>query len=217
MTNPARKSRTATHTAVGPFNPNRLVVWAETPPALLRGEDLEDQFRHLCEAYVFLLEGDHDWPDVRPDLDDAVARVSWQVLRFDVLVNAGQDPLVFADDTDGDLGHLTDVLLDDSGLLKDELRKELGETGFGSALLYIDQVETSPTVDVYAMAVDLMEHIIRQYAVGCFGAVYFRGVQEIPDVSIERALRFLGFKKVGEEPIYFANLEHKRPELPDYG
>lgn len=193
-----------------------MLVWTEIPPRLLRNEELEGQFRQFFDAHVFQLEGEDDYPDVRPDPSEAVARARWQVLRYDVLVNAGEHPLVFADATDGDLGHLSYVLLDDYGVLKEELRIDLGETGFGSALLYIDQIDTSPKVDVHAMAVELMEHIIRHYSAGCFGAVYFRGVQETPNVGIERALRFLGFRKIGDEPIYFANLEHKRPELPRY-
>jgi hypothetical protein len=157
------------------------------------------------------------WPDTRPDTADAVAHVCWQVLRYDVLVNAGQNPLVFADDTDADLGHLSFVLLDDAGMLKEELRPILGEPGFDSALLYLDEIEVAPAVDTYAMAVELIEHVIRHHSAGCFGAVYFRGVQEVPDVGIERALRFLQFQKVGNESIYFTNLEHRRPELPEYG
>jgi hypothetical protein len=196
------------------FHPHRAVVWTDAPARLLRGEELEDQFRHAFEARVFALEGEGDWPDSRPDPGTSLAHASWQVLRYDVLVNAGEDPLVFADDTSADLGHLSFLLLDDQGGLKEELKKELGETGMGGALLYIDEVDFRAGVDVYAMAVDLTEHIIRHYASGCFGAVYFRGVQEMPHVGLERALRFLGFRKVGEEPIYFANLEHPRPELP---
>lgn len=199
------------------FDPHRMVVWTDAPARLLRGEDLVDQFRHTFDAHVFLLDDDHDWPEVRPDPKDAAARVSWEVLRYDVLVNAGLDPRVFADDTSADLGHLSYVLLDEHGILKEDLRSQFGETGFGGALLYIDAIEIlHPQVDVYAMSVELMEHVIRHYTAGCFGAVYFRGVQEMPNVGIERALRFLSFKKVGDEPIYFVNLEHRRPELPDY-
>ena len=199
------------------FDPLRMIVWTTLSPRVLRNDDLEDQFRQLHEAHVFLLPEDDDgWPDTRPDTDEAIAHVRWQLLRYDVLVNAGQNPLVFADDTDADLGHLSFVLLDDAGMLKEELRPTLGEPGFGNALLYLDAIDVVPEVDTFAMAVELMEHVIRHHSSGCFGAVYFRGVQEVPDVGIERALRFLQFQKVGNEPIYFTNLEHRRPELPEY-
>lgn len=197
------------------FDPLRMIVWTTLSPRVLRNEDLEDQFRQFHEAHVFL-EDDDVWPETRPDTAEAVAHVRWQLLRYDVLVNAGLNPLVFADDTDADLGHLSFVLLDDAGMLKEELRPILGEPGFGNALLYLDAIDVAPDVDTYKMAVELMEHVIRHYSAGCFGAVYFRGVQELPDVGIERALRFLQFQKVGNEPIYLTNLEHRRPELPEY-
>jgi hypothetical protein len=198
------------------FDPRRMIVWTALPPRALRNEDLADEFRQFHEAHAFLVTND-GWPDERPDVDEAVAHVRWQLLRYDVLVNAGQNPLVFTDDTDADLGHLSFVLLDDAGMLKEDLRPILGEHGFGNALLYLDAIDVAPEVDTYMMAVELMEHVIRHHSSGCFGAVYFRGVQEVPDVGIERALRFLEFKKVGNEPIYFTNLEHRRPELPEYG
>lgn len=214
-TTPKARGRRPAVEAKRSFDPLRMMVWTTVHPRPLRTEDLGDQFRQFFEAHVFLV-GEDEWPEERPDTAGAVAHVRWQLLRYDVLVNAGENPLVFADDVDADLGHLGFVLLDDAGMLREELRPTLGEPGFGSSLLYIDAIEVAPAQDPYAMAVEVMEHVIRHHSSGCFGAVYYRGVQEMPDVRLERALRYLQFQKVGTEPIYFTNLEQRRPELPEY-
>lgn len=138
--------------------------------------------------------------------DSAIASVSWRLVRYSAVQDAGQDPILFADSVSGDLLETTRILFDEEG----ELRDFAGAAG--SDLLYFTSLSVEDGYDFFRVAVELLEHVIEQSGGGCFGAAYYR--DEMPRLELERALRDRGFARVKDERLFFVSLELKRPPLP---
>jgi len=136
----------------------------------------------------------------------AIASVSWRLVRYSAVQDAGEDVFPFADAISGDLLDTTRILFDDER----ELRDFAGAAG--SDLLYFTSLSVDDGYDFFRVAVELLEYVIEQYGGGCFGAAYYR--DEMPRLELERALRDRGFTRVEEEPLFFVNLELRRPALP---
>lgn len=107
-----------------------------------------------------------------------------------------------------DLLETTRILFKEDGTLRDFAGAA------GSDLLYFTSATVEPGHDYFSVAVELLEHVIGMYGSGCFGAAYYR--DETPRLELERALRGRGFTRIEEEPLFFVNLEKRRPALPEY-
>lgn len=188
-----------------PFDPAAHAVVLGPSVVGLRAE-WEDAAARFVTAYLVpwkaVEEGDLSEPK-----DSAIASVSWRLVRYSAVQEAGDDVLVFADSVSGDLLEATRILFDESG----ELRDFAGAAG--SDLLYFTSLSVEDGHDFFRIAVELLEHVIEQYGGGCFGAAYYR--DEMPRLELERALRDRGFTRVEDEPLFFVSLELKRPRLPN--
>jgi hypothetical protein len=186
-----------------PFDPAAYAVVLGPSVVALR-PDLEDGAARVLEA--FLVSWDAVEKGDELERESAIASVSWRLVRYSTVQDAGQDPLVFADSVSGDLLETTRILFDEDG----ELRDFAGAAG--SDLLYFTSLSVEEGYDYFRVAVELLEHVIEQYGGGCFGAAYYR--DQMPRLELERALRDRGFARVEDEPLFFVKLELRRPGLP---
>ncbi len=92
----------------------------------------------------------------------AIASVSWRLVRYSAVQDAGDDVLEFADSVSADLLETTRILFDEDG----ELRDFAGAAG--SDLLYFELLSVEDGYDFFRVAVELLEHVIEQYGGGCF-------------------------------------------------
>lgn len=185
-----------------PFDPADYAVVVGPSVIGLRA-DSEDAAAGLVEAFLVPWEAVEAGAELEREL--AVASVSWRLVRYSAVQDAGMDPLAFADAVSGDLLETTRILFDEDG----ELRDFAGAAG--SDLLYFTSVSVDDGHDFFRIAAELIEHVIEQHGGGCFGAAYYR--DETPRLELERALRDRGFTRVEDEPLFFVSLERKRPAL----
>ena len=187
-----------------PFDPADYAVVVGPSAVGLRAES-EDSAARFMVAFLVpweaVEEGDHF------EREAAIASVSWRLVRYSAVQEAGEDPMVFADSVSGDLLETTRILFDEEG----ELREFAGAAG--SDLLYFTSLSVKDGYDFFRVAVELLEHVIEQFGGGCFGAAYYR--DEMPRLELERALRDRGFARVEEEQLFFVSLEMRRPPLPE--
>lgn len=172
-----------------PFDPAAYAVVLGPSVVGLRPE-LEEAFLVPWEAVE---EGD--------PLDakgSAIASVSWRLVRYSAVQDAGDDVMEFADSVGGDLLETPRILFDEEG----ELRDFAGAAG--SDLLYFESLSVEDGHDFFRVAVELLEHLIEQYGDGCFGAAYYR--DQLPRLELERALRDRGFARVQDERLFFVSL-----------
>jgi hypothetical protein len=187
-----------------PFDPADYAVVVGPSAVGLRAE-WEDSAARFMVAFLVpweaVKEGDHF------EREAAIASVSWRLVRYSAVQEAGEDPMVFADSVSGDLLETTRILFDEEG----ELRDFAGAAG--SDLLYFESLSVEDGYDFFRVAMELLEHVIEQFGGGCFGAAYYR--DEMPRLELERALRDRGFARVEDEPLFFVSLEMRRPPLPE--
>ncbi len=187
-----------------PFDPTDYAVVLGPSAAGLR-PDPEDGAARFVEAFLVPWKAVEEGSPIEA-LGSSIASVSWRLVRYSAVQDAGQDPILFADSVSGDLLETTRILFDEEG----ELRDFAGAAGSG--LLYFTSLSVEDGHDFFRVAVELLEHVIEQYGGGCFGAAYYR--DEMPRLELERALRDRGFARIEDEPLFFVNLELRRPALP---
>lgn len=90
----------------------------------------------------------------------AIASVSWRLVRYSAVQDAGEDVLLFADSVSGDLLETTRILFDEEG----ELRDFAGAAG--SDLLYFEALTVVDGFDFFRVATELLEHVIEPWAGG---------------------------------------------------
>ena len=190
-----------------PFDPAAYAVVLGASAVALR-PDLEDGAARSVEAFLVPWKAIEEGGPIEAQ-ELAIASVSWRLVRYSAVQDAGQDPIVFADSVSGDLLETTRILFDEDGQLRDFAGAA------GSDLLYFTSLSVEDGYDFFRVAVELLEHVIDQYAGGCFGAAYYR--DEMPRLELERALRDRGFARIEDEPLFFVNLELRRPPLPAAG
>jgi hypothetical protein len=186
-----------------PFDPADYAVVVGPSAIGLRAE-WEDSAARFMVAFLVPWEAVEEGD--RFEREAAIASVSWRLVRYSAVQEAGEDPMVFADSVSGDLLETTRILFDEQG----ELRDFAGAAG--SDLLYFTSLSVKDGYDFFRVAVELLEHVIEQFGGGCFGAAYYR--DEMPRLELERALRDRGFTRIADEPLFFVDLELKRPPLP---
>jgi len=187
-----------------PFDPaDYAVVLGPTAVPLRLG--VEDAASPVLEAHLVPWEAVEEGGLIEAQAS-AIASVSWRLVRYSAVQDAGQDPIPFADSVSGDLLETTRVLFDEDGQLRDFAGAA------GSDLLYVESLSVEDGHDFFRVAVELLEHVIEQYGSGCFGAAYYR--DEMPRLELERALLDRGFTRIEDEPLFFVSLELKRPPLP---
>lgn len=187
-----------------PFDPAAYAV-VLGPSAVALRPDPEDGAARLVEAFLVPWKAVEEGGLIEAQAS-AIASVSWRLVRYSAVQDAGQDLISFADAVSGDLLETTRILFDADG----ELQDFAGAAG--SDLLYFTSLSVEAGYDFFRVAVELLEHVIEQYGGGCFGAAYYR--DEMPRLELERALRDRGFKRVSDELLFFVNLELRRPALP---
>jgi hypothetical protein len=187
-----------------PFDPD---AWAVVlgPSAVALRPDLEDGAARFVEAFLVPWKAVEEGGPIEAS-ESSIASVSWRLVRYSAVQDAGQDPILFADSLSGDLLETTRILFHENG----ELRDFAGAAG--SDLLYFTSLSVEDGYDFFRVAVELLEHVIEQYGGGCFGAAYYR--DQMPRLELERALLDRGFTRVEDEPLFFVNLELRRPALP---
>lgn len=184
-----------------PFDPASYAVVVGPSVVALR-PDLEDGAARAQEAFLVPWEAvEKEGPIEAPK--SAIASVSWRLVRYSTVQEAGQDPMVFADSVSADLLETTRILFDEEG----DLRDFAGAAG--SDLLYFESLSVEDGHDFFRVAIELLEHVIEQCGGGCFGAAYYR--DEMPRLELERALRDRGFERVLDERLFFVSLELRRP------
>ncbi len=188
-----------------PFDPAAYAV-VLGPSAVALRPDLEDGAARTVEAFLVPWKAVEEGGLIEAQ-GSAIASVSWKLVRYSAVQDAGQDPILFADSVSGDLLETTRILFDEDG----ELRDFAGAAG--SDLLYFTSVSVEDGHDFFRVAVELLEHVIEQYGGGCFGAAYYR--DEMPRLELERALLDRGFTRIQDEPLFFVSLELRRPPLPE--
>ncbi len=188
-----------------PFNPADFVVVVGPSVVGLRA-DWEDSAARFVTAFLVPWKAMEEG-DLLDPKGSAIASVSWRLVRYSAVQEAGDDVAVFADSVSGDLLETTRILFEEEG----ELRDFAGAAA--SDLLYFEALTVEDGYDFFRVAVELLEHVIEQYGGGCFGAAYFR--DQMPRLELERALRDRGFARVDNEALFFVNLELKRPPLPE--
>jgi hypothetical protein len=187
-----------------PFQPGDYAVVLAPSVVGLRA-DWEDAAARSVTAFLVpwkAVEG----LDLSEPRESAIASVSWRLVRYSAVQEAGDDVLEFADSVSGDLLETTRILFDEEG----ELRDFAGAAG--SDLLYFEALTVEDGYDFFRVALELLEHVIEQYGGGCFGAAYYR--DQMPRLELERALRDRGFARVKDERLFFVSLELRRPPLP---
>lgn len=187
-----------------PFDPAGYAVVLGASAVSLR-PDLEEGAARSMEAFLVPWKAVEEGGLIEAQAS-AIASVSWRLVRYSAVQDAGQDLISFADAVSGDLLETTRILFDADG----ELQDFAGAAG--SDLLYFTSLSVEAGYDFFRVAVELLEHVIEQYGGGCFGAAYYR--DEMPRLELERALRDRGFKRVSDELLFFVNLELRRPALP---
>jgi hypothetical protein len=187
-----------------PFDPADYAVVVGPSAVGLRAES-EDSAARFMVAFLVPWEAVEDGNQFQRG--SAIASVSWRLVRYSAVQEAGEDPIVFADSVSGDLLETTRILFDEEG----ELRDFAGAAG--SDLLYFTSLSVEDGYDFFRVAMELLEHVIEQFGGGCFGAAYYR--DEMPRLELERALRDRGFARVADEPLFFVSLEMRRPPLPE--
>lgn len=187
-----------------PFDPADYAV-ALGPSAVALRPDLEDGAARFVEAFLVPWKAVEEGNLSEPK-GSAIASVSWRLVRYSAVQDAGDDVFLFADSVSGDLLETTRILFDEEG----ELRDFAGAAG--SDLLYFTSLSVEDGHGFFRLAVELLEHVIEQYGGGCFGAAYYR--DEMPRLELERALRDRGFTRIEDEPLFFVSLELRRPPLP---
>ena len=187
-----------------PFDPADYAVVVGPSIVGLRAE-WEDAAARYVTAFLVPWKAVEETELLDPQ-GSAIASVSWRLVRYSAVQDGGQDVFLFADAISGDLLETTRILFDDER----ELRDFAGAAG--SDLLYFTSLSVDDGYDFFRVAVELLEYVIEQYGGGCFGAAYYR--DEMPRLELERALRDRGFTRVEEEPLFFVNLELRRPALP---
>jgi len=188
-----------------PFDPAAYAV-VLGPSAVPLRPDLEDGAARFVEAFLVPWKAVEEGGLIEAQAS-AIASVSWRLVRYSAVQDAGQDPILFADSVSGDLLETTRILFDEEG----ELRDFAGAAG--SDLLYFTSLSVEDGYDFFRVAVELLEHVIEQYGGGCFGAAYYR--DEMPRLEVERALRDRGFARIQDERLFFLSLELRRPPLPE--
>jgi hypothetical protein len=187
-----------------PFDPADYAVVLGASAVALR-PDMEDGAARSAEAFLVPWKAVEEGGLIEAQ-GSAIASVSWRLVRYSAVQDAGQDPIVFADSVSGDLLETTRILFDEDGQLRDFAGAA------GSDLLYFKSLSVEVGHDFFRVAVELLEHVIEQYGGGCFGAAYYR--DEMPRLELERALRDRGFALVPNETLFFVSLELRRPGLP---
>jgi hypothetical protein len=187
------------------FDPADYAVVQGASAVALR-PDLEDGAARLMEAHLVPWKAAEEGNLIEAQ-DSAIASVSWRLVRYSAVEDAGEDPLVFADSVSGDLLETTRILFDEEGALRDFA----GAAGWD--LLYFTSLSVEDGYDFFRVAVELLEHVIEQFGGGCFGAAYCR--DEMPRLELERALRDRRFVRIADEPLFFVSLDMRRPPLPE--
>jgi hypothetical protein len=187
-----------------PFDPAAYAVVLGTSVVGLRSE-LEDGAARVVEAFLVPWEAVEEG-DPSDAKGSAIASVSWRLVRYSAVQDAGDDVMEFADSVSGDLLETTRILFDGEGGLRDFAGAA------GSDLLYFTSLSVEDGYDFFRVAVELLEHVIDQYGGGCFGAAYYR--DQMPRLELERALTDRGFARVQNERLFFVGLEMKRRALP---
>lgn len=187
-----------------PFDPAGYAVVLGPSVVGLRAE-WEDAAARFVTAYLVPWKALEELDLLEPK-GSAIASVSWRLVRYSAVQDTGDDVLEFADSVSADLLETTRILFDEEG----ELRDFAGAAG--SDLLYFELLSVEDGYDFFQVAVELLEHVIEQYGGGCFGAAYYR--DQMPRLELERALRDRGFTRIEDEPLFFVNLEYRRPALP---
>ena len=187
-----------------PFDPSAYDLVLGPVAVPLRPDLDEAALRHV-EGYLVPREAIPEG-DPMEAIESAMATVSWTLVRYSAVEDAGMDPIVFSDSVSGDLLETTRILFDEDG----GLREFAGAAG--NELLYFTSLSVNPGYDFFRVAVELLEHVIVVHGSGCFGAAYYRDA--VPRLELERALRDREFTRIEGEPLFFASLETRRPPLP---
>ena len=137
------------------------------PVALPLRPDLDETALRYVEGHL-VPRGAVPDGDPMEAVGSAIATISWQLVRYSAVEDAGMDPVLFADSVSGDLVETTRVLFDEDG----GLREFAGAAG--NELLYFTSLSVDPGYDFFGVAVELLEHVIGVYGSGCFGAAYYR-------------------------------------------
>ena len=132
--------------AHAPFGPSAYQV-VVGPVALPLRPNLEEDAARLVEAY--LVPRDAAEADPMGAVGSAIARISWRLIRYSAVEDAGLDPILFADSVSRDLLETTRILFKEDGTL----REFAGAAG--NDLLYFTSATVEPGHDLFSVAVEL--------------------------------------------------------------